>query len=65
MTPEEQKNFDELKAENETMRKLLKGVLNSCVHPEVAFRATFVEVKPIRNFLKRTERHTQLTLDLF
>ena len=28
--------------------KALTGVLNSCVHPDIAFRAVLVELKPIR-----------------
>lgn len=51
-TPE---NFEKLKAQNQILEDALKGVVNSCVHPDTAFRAVMVELSPIRKALKKNQ----------
>ena len=36
--------------------KILQGIVNSCVHPNVAVRAVFVELSPIRKEIERLEK---------
>ena len=44
--------LEQLKSENEAMRKFLQSIIDSCVHPDIAVRALFVPVEPIRQLLK-------------
>lgn len=50
-----QENFEKLKTQNETLKNALKGVVDSCVHPDTAFRAVMVDLAPIRKALKKNE----------
>ena len=36
--------------------KILQGIVNSCVHPDVAVRAVFVELSPIRKEIERLKK---------
>ena len=38
------------------MRGVLENIINSCVHPEIAVRAVFVDLKPIREVLKKVSK---------
>jgi hypothetical protein len=36
--------------------KILQDIVNSCVHPDVAVRAVFVELSPIRKEIERLKK---------
>lgn len=44
---------NKLAEENKAMRKVLQGVVDSTVHPDVAVRALLVDLKPIRDILTK------------
>ena len=48
-----QKTPDDCKDKIEFLCSILKNIILSCVHPDVAYRATFVDLKPIRKALKQ------------
>ena len=48
MTVEEEKLFKE-------MADVLRGIVNGCVHPQVAIRAVMVDLKPIRKILNQID----------
>ena len=50
-----QENFNDLIKHNMDMSTVLKGIVNGCVHPNVAVRAVMVDLKPIRAILKRNK----------
>jgi hypothetical protein len=35
---------------------VLRGIIGGCVHPETAFRAVMVDLKPIRKILGKIEK---------
>ena len=39
----------------EEMRRILQDIINGCVHPEIASRRMMVDLKPIREILKKYE----------
>ena len=43
--------IEQLKLENVEMRKILQSIIDGCVHPDIAVRAVFVELEPIRKVL--------------
>lgn len=51
-----QENFDKLEKLNAEMAETLQGIINGCVHPEVAIRTVFVDLAPIRKALKENEK---------
>ncbi len=55
--PEDQ--VDLLNEDIRKLREVLKNIINSCVHPEIAQRALFVDLKIIRKVLKDTENHNE------
>ena len=46
-------NFDLLVKRNTELRQVLQGIINGCCHPDIAVRAMMVELKPIREILKK------------
>lgn len=51
--PFTQENFDKLEKLNAEMAETLQGIINGCVHPEVAIRAVFVDLAPVRKTLSK------------
>jgi hypothetical protein len=49
MTPEELQLLRQVEA-------TLRGIINSCAHPDIAIRALLVELKPIRETLKEIQK---------
>jgi hypothetical protein len=50
--PFTKENFDKLIDHNTEMFNALKGVINGCVHPDIAVRAVMVDLKPIRKAIE-------------
>ena len=46
-------SFNALIKQNEELTKALQGVINECVHPDIAVRAVMVDLAPIRKVLKK------------
>ena len=44
-----------LERNNNKLKNALNGVLNSALHPEIAIRASFVQLEPIRKVLKEVD----------
>ena len=53
-----QDNFNILLKQNERMRKTLQGIIDGCVHPETAYRAVMIDLKPIKNALNYSGKVT-------
>ncbi len=47
--------FNKLIEDKKNLRLTLENIINSCVHPESAYRAVLVNLEPIRKVLKETE----------
>ena len=43
--------IEQVKLENVELRKILQSIIDGCVHPDIAVRAVFVELEPIRKVL--------------
>lgn len=41
--------------DKEEILEVLRGIINGCVHPEIAIRAVFVDLKPIKKILNKYE----------
>lgn len=50
-----QENFDKLVKLKDSTMHALKSIVNGCVHPEIAMRAVFVDLAPIRKAITRHE----------
>lgn len=46
-------NFDKLVKQNADMAATMQGIINGCCHPDVAIRAVFTDLAPIRKSLKK------------
>lgn len=53
-----QENFDNLVVLNSEMLGALRGIVNGCCHPDIAVRAVFVDLAPIRKAIKKSEELT-------
>ena len=51
--PFTKETFDDLLKQNDELAKALQGVINECVHPNIAVRAVMVDLTPIRKILKK------------
>ena len=46
-------NFDKLLEQNQRLIEVLQGIINSCVHPDIAVRCVMVDLAPIRKVIKQ------------
>ncbi len=44
---------DCLRQENQKLKSVLQGIIDGCVHPDIACKAMMVDLKPIRDILKK------------
>jgi hypothetical protein len=50
---DEQSEIEKLREVNKELIQVLKGIIDGCVHPNVAVRAVMVDLKPIRKILEK------------
>ena len=54
--PFTKENFEALLKQNTDLANILQGIIDGCVHPDVAVRAVMVDLKPIRAILKKNKK---------
>ena len=48
-------NFDNLVKQNAELMEVLQGIINHCVHPEIAVRSVMVDLAPLRKVIKKNQ----------
>lgn len=48
---------EKLKQKLDLAKKVLQDIINGCVNPDIAIRRVMLDLKPIRNALKKLEEN--------